>query len=146
MIYILPEGASSVSLENTQLWDAMDACKYVKTYSYSDYVCCRTIKCHLFLLEACLSVMGSPLRLLLISQVDEHISSSPNPPPWIPTQKPEIHTDQHALVAHIGKHYGTQLHTCTRGMSSGMCGRSMRRNNPFARNRRREKLYHTHTP
>lgn len=44
-----------------------------------------------------------PFPLVLISQVDEHISSSPNPSPCIPPHMSTMHTDRHTCVttAHV---------------------------------------------
>lgn len=44
-----------------------------------------------------------PFPLVLISQVDEHISSSPNPSPRIPPHMSTMHTNRHTCVntAHV---------------------------------------------
>lgn len=58
-----------------------------------------------------------PSPLVLISQVDEHISSNPNPSPCIAPHMSRRHSNGHTQ-RHTGKHSWTQMCTYERAMST----------------------------
>lgn len=81
-------------------------------------VCHQTIKCQLVSVGSLVRVWWGPSPpvpspLVLISQVDEHISSSPNPSPWIPAHMSGIHTNRHTPAptsVNIAEHKCTSIH------------------------------------
>ena len=86
-----------------------------------------------------------PGPLVLISQVDEHISSSPNPSSWIPAHMSGIHTNRHVCI-HFCKYSWSQIHTYTGAMSTWQCGRSMQEKHAPREGERRVITHnHTHT-
>lgn len=66
----------------------------------------------------------SPSPLVLISQVDEQISSSPNPSPWIPAHASGMHTDWHVHAASY-----VNIH---KAVSTGICGKLEKKKNALA--------------
>lgn len=92
------------------------------------------IRCQVVCRRPDASVMGallclSPSLLILISQVDKHISSSSNPSPWIPAHMHRIHTNrQQDVCTHIRKRSWAQMHT-HKLCYLGTCGRSAEKEN-----------------